>query len=68
MEEKKRVLVCVGSGGVGTTSHIIGEVFQSATGVKMVHVPYKGGIRSTLDLVAGQIQLLKRMAKSMTSA
>ena len=46
-----------GSGGVGTTSHIIGEVFQSATGVKMVHVPYKGGILSTLDLVAGQIQL-----------
>lgn len=46
-----------GSGGVGTTSHIVGEVFQSATGVKMVHVPYKGGILAVTDLVAGQIEL-----------
>ena len=46
-----------GSGGVGTTSHIVGEVFQAATGVKMVHVPYKGGVLAVADLVAGQIQL-----------
>jgi tripartite-type tricarboxylate transporter receptor subunit TctC len=46
-----------GSGGVGTTSHIVGEVFQTATGVKMVHVPYKGGVLAVADLVAGQIQL-----------
>jgi tripartite-type tricarboxylate transporter receptor subunit TctC len=46
-----------GSGGVGTTAHIIGEVFQTATGVKMVHVPYKGGVLAVGDLVAGQIEL-----------
>jgi tripartite-type tricarboxylate transporter receptor subunit TctC len=46
-----------GSGGVGTTSHIVGEVFQAATGVKMVHVPYKGGVLAVADLVAGQIEL-----------
>ncbi len=46
-----------GSGGVGTTSHIVGEVFQTATGVKMMHVPYKGGVLAVADLVAGQIQL-----------
>ena len=46
-----------GSGGVGTTSHIVGEVFQAATGVRMVHVPYKGGVLAVADLVAGQIQL-----------
>jgi tripartite-type tricarboxylate transporter receptor subunit TctC len=46
-----------GSGGVGTTSHIVGEVFQVATGVKMVHVPYKGGVLAVTDLVGGQIQL-----------
>jgi tripartite-type tricarboxylate transporter receptor subunit TctC len=44
-----------GSGGVGTTSHVVGEVFKSATGVKMLHVPYKGGGLAIIDLVAGQI-------------
>jgi tripartite-type tricarboxylate transporter receptor subunit TctC len=47
-----------GSGGVGTTSHIVGEVFQIATGVKMVHVPYKGGPLALNDLIAGHIQLI----------
>ena len=46
-----------GSGGVGTTSHIVGEVFKSATGVNIVHVPYKGGGLAIIDLVAGQIAL-----------
>src|SRR5262249_11291383 len=46
-----------GSGGVGTTAHITGEVFQRETGVKMVHVPYKGGILAVIDLVGGQIDL-----------
>ena len=43
--------------GVGTTSHIVGEVFKSATGVNIVHVPYKGGGLAIVDLVAGQIAL-----------
>ena len=46
-----------GSGGVGTTSHIVGEVFKAAMGVNMVHVPYKGGALAVADLLAGQIQL-----------
>jgi tripartite-type tricarboxylate transporter receptor subunit TctC len=46
-----------GSGGVGTTSHIVGEVFKAATGVNIVHVPYKGGGLAVLDVVAGQIPL-----------
>jgi len=46
-----------GSGGKGTTSHIIGEVFKSITGTNMVHVPYKGGVLAITDLVAGHIQL-----------
>jgi len=45
------------SGSVGTTAHIIGEVFQIETGAKMVHVPYKGGVLAVGDLVAGQIDL-----------
>lgn len=46
-----------GSGGVGTTSHIVGEVFKAATGVNIVHVPYKGGGLAVIDLVGGQIPL-----------
>jgi tripartite-type tricarboxylate transporter receptor subunit TctC len=46
-----------GSGGVGTTSHVTGEVFKAVTGVKMIHVPYKGGVLAVVDLVGGQIDL-----------
>lgn len=46
-----------GSGGVGTTSHIVGEVFKSVTGVKITHVPYKGGVLAVTDLVGGQISM-----------
>ena len=47
----------MGSGGLGTTQHIVGEVFQIATGTKFVHVPYKGGGLAVADLVGGQIDL-----------
>jgi tripartite-type tricarboxylate transporter receptor subunit TctC len=46
-----------GSGGKGTTSHVIGEVFKAATGVKIIHVPYKGGALAVNDLIAGHIEL-----------
>ena len=47
----------VGSGGLGTTQHIVAEVFQTATGAKFTHVPYKGGVLAVGATVAGQIQL-----------
>jgi len=46
-----------GSGGLGTTAHLVGEFFQVMTGTKLVHVPYKGGAVAMLDLVAGQTDL-----------
>lgn len=46
-----------GSGGKGTTAHIVGEVFKAVTGVKIVHIPYKGGVLAVADLVAGQIEM-----------
>ncbi len=46
-----------GSGGKGTTALIVGEVFKTATGVNIVHIPYKGGILAVTDLVAGQIEM-----------
>ena len=47
-----------GSGGVGSTAHLSGELFKMMTGVQMVHVPYKGVGIALIDLVGGQIDLM----------
>jgi tripartite-type tricarboxylate transporter receptor subunit TctC len=47
----------VGSGGLGTTQHIVAEVFQSATGIKLTHVPYKGSILAVTATLAGEITM-----------
>ncbi len=47
-----------GSSGVGFADHLAGELFSSLAGVKMNHVPYKGGAPAMLDLVGGNIQLI----------
>jgi tripartite-type tricarboxylate transporter receptor subunit TctC len=47
-----------GSGGKGIQSHISGEMFKSATGVDIVHIPYKGTVQAVSDLVAGQVQMV----------
>jgi tripartite-type tricarboxylate transporter receptor subunit TctC len=49
--------ISVGSAGVGTLTHVAGELFKMMTGVAMVHVPYRGEPPELTDLVAGQIQL-----------
>jgi tripartite-type tricarboxylate transporter receptor subunit TctC len=47
-----------GSGGVGTTAHIATEVFRSAAGIKIVHVPYKGNVLAVTDTVSGHIEAM----------
>lgn len=47
-----------GSGGKGIQSHISGEMYKSAVGVNIVHIPYKGTIQAVTDLLAGQIQMV----------
>lgn len=41
--------------GVGSTPHLSAALFVSMAGIRMVHVPYKGGAPATIDLVAGQV-------------
>jgi tripartite-type tricarboxylate transporter receptor subunit TctC len=45
------------SGGIGTTPHVAGELFQMMTGVSMIHVPYRGAAPALTDLLAGQVQV-----------
>jgi tripartite-type tricarboxylate transporter receptor subunit TctC len=47
-----------GSGGVGASHHLYGEMFKSLTGVQMTHVPYRGTVPALNDLIAGHIQVL----------
>jgi len=51
-------MVSWGSSGVGSSLHIGLAVFQVATGVNVVHVPYKGAAPALTDLVAGQTQIM----------
>jgi len=44
-----------GSSGVGATGHLTGELFQSMTGVELLHVPYKGGAPAQVDLMGGHV-------------
>lgn len=48
----------VASSGTGTTVHLSAELFQYMTGVKWVHVPYKGGGPAAIELIAGQTQIM----------
>jgi tripartite-type tricarboxylate transporter receptor subunit TctC len=46
------------SSGIGTTSHVSGELFKMMTGIDMVHVPYRGGALALTDLISGQVQVM----------
>lgn len=46
------------SGGIGVTNHLVMEMFSSTAGLKMTHVPYKGGPPALTDLIAGQVSVM----------
>jgi tripartite-type tricarboxylate transporter receptor subunit TctC len=45
------------SAGVGASGHLAGALFDTLTGTKMVHVPYKGSALALTDLIGGQVSL-----------
>jgi tripartite-type tricarboxylate transporter receptor subunit TctC len=46
------------SAGSGSTSHLSGELFMSMTGVKWLHVPYKGGGQSITGVLSGEAHMM----------
>ena len=47
-----------GSSGSGGISHLAAELFKSAAGIDIVHVPYRGAAPAVQDLLAGQVQMV----------
>ena len=50
------------SAGIGATGHLAAELLNSMAGVKMTHVPYKGGAPALVDLLGGQVEVLFSLA------
>jgi tripartite-type tricarboxylate transporter receptor subunit TctC len=46
-----------GSSGIGGSNHVVTEIFASAAGIKLTHVPYKGPTAALADVASGQLQL-----------
>ena len=57
-----------GSGGIGSTGHVAGELFKMMTGIKMAHVPYRGEAPAITDLLGGRIQVVFSTPGSVMSA
>ena len=47
-----------GSQGLGSTGHLTAQLFMTPTGIKLVHVPYKGTAPALNDLIAGHVDLI----------
>jgi tripartite-type tricarboxylate transporter receptor subunit TctC len=45
------------SAGIGSSSHVTGELFNMMAGVNMIHIPYRGSSPALTDLIGGQVQV-----------
>jgi tripartite-type tricarboxylate transporter receptor subunit TctC len=64
--EAKPGRIAMGSGGIGSPAHVIGEYFKLMTGTDLTHVPYQGAAPAINDLLGGQIQVaFTEMATSL---
>jgi len=56
--KKKPGGIRFGSTGPGSNHHFLAEMFKSATGLEMTHIPYRGEAAATPDLMAGRIDMM----------
>ncbi len=50
--------ISYGSVGIGSASHLAGELFTAKAGIRMLHVPFRGGAPAINDLVAGHLDTM----------
>lgn len=58
LARKKPGALAYGSGGIGNATHLAVELFNTMTGTRMLHVPYKGSGPALVDLIGGRVQLM----------
>ena len=58
LDKAKPGQLSYGSSGSGAINHLTGELFNSMTGTRLVHVPYKGGGPAAVALLSGEIGLI----------
>lgn len=57
LARRRNGAMTMASAGSGSGNHIVGELFQEATGTRFVHVPYKGSAPANTDLAGGHVDL-----------
>ncbi len=57
LAKAKPGMLSFASSGVGVSDHIAGELLKYMAGIKMVHVPYKGGPQAATDVASGQVDM-----------
>jgi tripartite-type tricarboxylate transporter receptor subunit TctC len=59
--------ISMGSAGIGTPSHMSGELFKAMAGIDMAHVPYRGAAPALVDLLGGLVQVFFSSLPSSTA-
>lgn len=58
VEAARKSRLNYGSAGNGSVNHLLGEMFNSAAGIKLVHVPYRGAAPAIQDLLGGRVHVV----------
>lgn len=58
LAQQKPMALNYASVGIGSSQHLVGELFKSKAGININHVPYKGTGPALIELVAGQVQMM----------
>ena len=65
LAKSKPGVLTFASSGIGAAAHLTTELLMLTTGIKMIHVPYKGTAPALQDLIGGQIQVMMDTPSSM---